>query len=104
MDGEQAFITQINRIKQNIEDSYLRAEQKGATIPSVKNSENLPSTIESITAGGSGGGNFEKMYVSQTINGDDCTLTISSSGDETNAKIVGQIVSGENGKLYIVEV
>lgn len=104
MNGEQAFTTQIDRIKENISNAYIQAEQKGATMPTIKNSDNLPSTIESITAGGSGGGNFEKMYVTQTISGDGCTLAISSSGSEDNAKIVGQIVSGENGKIYIVEV
>lgn len=101
--GEQAFKTQINRIKQNVADAYTRCSQKGATMPTVQNSNNLPSTIASILAGG-GGGNFEKMYVTQTISGESCTLSISTDGSEENAKVVGQIIAGDNGKIYIVEV
>lgn len=101
--GEQAFKTQINRLKQNIANAYTQASQKGATMPTVQNSNNLPSTIASILAGGSGG-NLEKMYVTQTISGESCTLSISTAGSEENAKVVGQIIAGDNGKIYIVEV
>lgn len=54
--GEQAFKTQINRIKQNVANAYTQASQKGATMPSVQNSDNLASTIASITTGGGGTG------------------------------------------------
>lgn len=54
---------QILRIKDNISSAYAKAEEKGATLPEVLNSDNLPSTIESITGGGSGDflgiGNFK---------------------------------------------
>ena len=43
---------QINRIKTNIANAYSAAEAKGATIPEVKNSENLSACVDSITAGG----------------------------------------------------
>ena len=46
---------QINRIKTNIASAYSAAEAKGATIPEVKNSENLSACVDSITAGGGGG-------------------------------------------------
>ena len=47
-----SIATEIQRIKANIENAYTKAEEKGATIPTTKNSENLASTIESIEAGG----------------------------------------------------
>ena len=49
---------QINRIKTNIANAYSAAEAKGATIPEVKNSENLSACVDSITAGGGGGTQF----------------------------------------------
>lgn len=39
------------RIKSNIASAYTKAEEKGATLPEVQNSENLPATIESIEQG-----------------------------------------------------
>ena len=47
-----SIATEIQRIKANIENAYTKAEEKGATIPTTKNSENLASTIESIETGG----------------------------------------------------
>ena len=47
--------TQIERIKTNIANAYTAAEAKGATIPEVKNSENLSACVDSITTGGGGG-------------------------------------------------
>lgn len=44
--------TEITRIKTNIASAYTKAEEKGATLPEVQNSANLPATIESITGGG----------------------------------------------------
>lgn len=46
--------TQIERIKTNISNAYASAEAKGATIPEVKNSENLASCVDSISSGGGG--------------------------------------------------
>ena len=43
---------QITRIKNNIAASYAECSAKGATLPSVENSETLSNTIASITAGG----------------------------------------------------
>ena len=45
---------QINRIKTNIANTYTAAQAKGATMPEVKNSENLASCVDSITTGGGG--------------------------------------------------
>lgn len=46
-----SIISEIQRIKENINQSYQKANQKGATLPQVKNSANLPATIESIPLG-----------------------------------------------------
>jgi surface protein len=46
---------QILRWKNNIASAYTEAENKGATMPTVRNSDNLPATIASITGGGGGG-------------------------------------------------
>lgn len=46
--------TEITRIKTNIENAYSKAQEKGATVPQIKNSENLATCIESITGGGGG--------------------------------------------------
>lgn len=44
--------SEIQRIQANIANAYDAAEAKGATLPAVENTENLASTIESITTGG----------------------------------------------------
>lgn len=43
--------TEITRIKTNIANAYNKCEAKGATLPTVQNSENLSSAIESIEQG-----------------------------------------------------
>lgn len=43
-----SVITEIDRIKTNIANAYDKAEEKNATIPETRNSENLAETIESI--------------------------------------------------------
>ena len=47
---------QINRINDRVSESYAAAQSKGATMPSVQNSDNLPNTISTIPQGGGGGG------------------------------------------------
>lgn len=43
-----SVISEIDRIKSNISSAYTKASEKGATMPAVLDSQNLPSTIESI--------------------------------------------------------
>ena len=40
--------TQIDRIKSNIANAYAKAQEKGAELPKVQNSANLPAMIETI--------------------------------------------------------
>lgn len=46
--------SEITKLQSNLTESYAKAEEKGATIPTAKNFDNLPATIESITGGGGG--------------------------------------------------
>lgn len=54
-----SIVSEIGRIKNNITNAYDKTEEKGATIPDNKNSENLASTINSISGGDSN--NFEYL-------------------------------------------
>lgn len=49
--------SEITRIKTNIENTYAKAEEKGATMPEVLNSDALAECIESIPKSSGGGGN-----------------------------------------------
>ena len=69
--------TQIERIKTNISNAYASAEAKGATIPEVKNSENLASCVDSITTGGGGGGTQFGLTAEQMLG------TLDSDGNLT---------------------
>lgn len=59
-----AIADEIQRIKTNIANAYTELENKGATIPETKNSENLASTIATVS---SGGGDLDEYYTG-TIN------------------------------------
>lgn len=47
-----SITSEIERIKTNIANAYTELENKGATIPTQKNSNNLASTITTVTGGG----------------------------------------------------
>lgn len=51
-EGKNALKQEVARIKENIRLAYVQCDEKGAEMPSVQNSDNLPSTIASITQGG----------------------------------------------------
>ena len=46
--------SEIQRIKNNIASCYSKCSDKGATLPTEENSDNLPNTIDSISSGTSG--------------------------------------------------
>lgn len=58
-----SITSEIQRINTNIANAYTELENKGATIPTDKNSNNLSSTISTITGGGGGGTTVEKGFV-----------------------------------------
>lgn len=49
------IVTEINRIKENIANTYTALSEKGATLPTVQNSDNLASTVSTVTGGGTEG-------------------------------------------------
>lgn len=78
-----SIATEITRLEDNVEDCYDACFVKGATIPSVQNSDNLADTILTIPQGGGG---------TQPIN----STIISSTTDETigmNYLMVGDKIS-----------
>ncbi len=49
-----SVVSEIVRIKESVASAYRKCEEKGASLPAVRNSENLAETIERIPAGSSG--------------------------------------------------
>ena len=54
--------SEVTRIKTNIAQAYTALEEKGATIPEVKNSDNLSDVIESIATGGAASGTMREFW------------------------------------------
>jgi len=82
-----AVKTQITRIKTNIDDAFDEAAAKGATMPTVRNSDNLPATIASITGGGAEitGANEIDVIAQANINkGDTVRVTAGTTGKLSN--------------------
>ena len=71
--------TQIARIRGNIASAYAQAAQKGAQLPAVQNSENLPGAIMGIPAGG--------------LPDDVYTITVESSDQAGGSASGGGVVS-----------
>lgn len=59
--------TEITRIKTNITNAYTKLSEKGATLPALQNSENLASTINTMSTSSSSSNNLSKI----TVNLDD---------------------------------
>ena len=59
----------INKQKTDVSASYDTAEAKGATIPTNKTLENLPSTLATITVGGGGGEGAKLTNLVVNLNG-----------------------------------
>lgn len=74
-----SIASEIQRIKDNIEDAYTECENKGATLPQNQNSDNLATTIASI----SGGGGDLSDYFNTTI---DSVSTASNTFVQTLVK------------------
>lgn len=82
-----AIVDEIERIKTNIENAYTALEEKGATLPTERNSANLSAVIIEVpTGGGSGDEELINSYMSLVDNtlGANCTKLpdgITSLGD-----------------------
>ncbi|HNZ74180.1 MAG TPA: hypothetical protein PKH00_02055, partial [Bacilli bacterium] len=78
-----AVKTQITRIKTNIDDAFDEAAAKGATMPTVRNSDNLPATIASITGGGAeitGADEIDVIAQANINKGDTVRVTAGTTG------------------------
>ena len=71
--------TEIERIKNNLLTAYEKAASKGANIPAIKNSSNLPNTIDTIKEEGP----ETSWWNKRTKNNTDWTGVFSWSPDNT---------------------
>lgn len=65
-----SIASEIERIKTNISDAYTKLQEKGATIPQTKNSANLITAIDSISAGGNDIFNYFSNKITDELNYD----------------------------------
>lgn len=92
-----SIASEITRIKNNIASAYTAAANKGATLPTTKNSANLPTCIGTIT-GGTVIGKKEPLL---TMDMDPCEILAENSrmgsGGDTTTNILpnGNPVDGE---------
>lgn len=81
--------SQIDRISQNISDSYSAIEERGGTLPQIQNSDNLENAIRSIQKGD---------VVTYLINAPIGAI-IQWSGTENSVPEGWSICNGENGTI-----
>ena len=62
-----SITSEIERINTNISNAYTELENKGATIPELKNSNNLASTIATVSSGASINGKLEQKVCSGSV-------------------------------------
>ena len=89
-----AIVDEIERIKTNIENAYTALEEKGATLPTERNSDNLSAVIIEVPTGGSSA--IEKGIIIHECN---------SSGFATKVETVGMTnipgyYFGNNNYMY----
>lgn len=113
--GKNALEQQIDRIKNNIQLSYDECAAKGAIMPTVKNSANLPATIASITQGGDINitqvvGDFAKYNIKIELIADDVYALVVNDYVGTTTKnnyymgdITGDVIEGVTS-LYITDI
>lgn len=83
----------LTAIKQNLQAAYNKLQDKGATIPTNKNMENLASTIETVSSG------VEEVATASAMN---AKLVEENVGKYY--KFTGTTDSNyTNGDLYLVE-
>lgn len=87
---------EINRIEQNVANTYTALSEMGATMPAEQNSNNLASTARTVPQSGGGGGEAvqEIFYVDGTF--DMSTFTFAT--DVTFEEIASQAVLGKEAK------
>lgn len=89
-----SIASEIERIKTNIMRAYTKLNEKGATMPSTQNSNNLTNTIDSITAG-SGDNIFDYFSESIQNESEDAMYLILSSIKKIPNIDISNVVSGQ---------
>lgn len=86
--------SEVTRIKTNIAQAYTALEEKGATIPEMKNSDNLAEAIGSVSAGGGNSGIIYRDDVSLPAIFDEIDAFVEKGFGEINQHtwIVGLIL------------
>lgn len=95
----ETFVSEYTRIKNNISAAYAAAEEKTATIPDIKNSENLISTIDTIPIGSNINGIIAKYPVQSgaTVNAGDFVEYINEYGKTNESQQIHNSVCNDGG-------
>ena len=93
-----AIADTINSMKTNITNAYNAIQTKGGTIPTNKNLVNLSTAINSIPAGGTGGGGIEEVSTVEALK---AKVTAENAGKvyRYTGTTSGNFI---NGALYVV--
>lgn len=97
---------EINRINQNIANTYSVLNEKGATLPTNQNSDNLANTVRSVPQGGTSGGENKILRVNAIAiptseMGGDLTITNSSFAEIRDAYNDGYYVYADIDLSYL---
>lgn len=105
-----SVLSEIDRIKQGVANSYAAVVEKGGTISQEQTIENLPSAINSISDGGSFGSevyHVEETRIGTWIDGKpiyrrivEGTVTTSNGWMETGVTVSGAVLLRVYGKVY----
>ena len=83
---------QITRIRGNISNAYDACNEKGATLPAVRNSANLAATITSIKAGGTGTIDITTNGMHDVSNYASANVNVAPELQEKTATTNGEII------------
>ena len=83
-----SIASEIMRIQGNISDAYTAAQAKGATIPATQNSDNLATTISTI----SGGGGDTTGWIPKAIDANGKLVGSSTAPNFTGVEDIGDYV------------
>lgn len=99
-----SIANEVERIKTNISNAYIELENKGATIPSDKNSNNLASAIASVSSGASINGKLEQKVCSGSVSkGDLVCVNQPKDALITNANDISTVDLTVSNKTNIID-
>ena len=89
---------EINRIDQNVANTYAALNEMGATMPAKQNSNNLAQTVRTVPQSGGGGEAVQEIfYVDATYDSDSETLTT-----DTTLDVIESMV--DSGKYVVMRM